>query len=114
MTRQETNEMRSKKVEPFVMLTVKLLKDKKLSDSAKVLYGLLLDRVRFMSSNKLYYTNEELSEIVGKSHDRITAYLKELDEAKYIKVTHAKGFWNNTWMNKRIITLKGKRASIVS
>ena len=66
---------------------------KKLSDGAKLLYAILLERMGLSVENDwedefeqvyIYYTNQSLRELLGWSHDKVTARLRELENAKLI------------------------------
>lgn len=66
---------------------------KKLSDGAKLLYAVLMERMGLSVENNweddysqvyIYYTNQSLRELLGWSHDKVTAKLRELENVKLI------------------------------
>ena len=66
----------------------------KLSDGAKLLYAVLLDRMHLSASNNrrdkagevyINYSNKELCMALNWSHDKVTKKLKELENVKLIR-----------------------------
>ena len=78
----------------FLRIPRQLIKDKRfknLSAEAKLLYGLLLDRMGLSSRNGghdeawrvyIYYTLQEIQEDLGCCHDTATKLLRELGSGK--------------------------------
>lgn len=79
---------------PFLRIPRQLIKDerfKHLSAEAKLLYGLLLDRMALSIRNGwrdeagrvyIYYTLQEIQEDLGCCHDTATKLLRELSSGK--------------------------------
>lgn len=67
---------------------------RELSDGAKLLYAVLLDRMNLSALNNwrdrmgdiyIYYSNKELCETLNWSHDKVTKKLRELENMKLLR-----------------------------
>lgn len=112
----------------FVRIPKLLLNDPKFADlsyGAVLAYGILLDRMGLSikngwhdENNRVYirYKVEDLSEILGKSEDTVSAYLKELENIGLIertrsglgkgKITYVKNFISSDLRDGNFITRK--------
>lgn len=81
---------------PKLLFTEKF---KTLSTDAKVLYGLMLDRLSLSTKNKwvdsdnrvfVYYTLENIMEDLGYGHNKCVALMQELDSIKGIGLIERK------------------------
>lgn len=76
--------------ESFIKIPIKVLKNFKLSDFQKILYGQILMLTH--SKGYCFASNSTLSRMLGKkSNDTITRGLKKLREEKYIEIKNYLG-----------------------
>jgi biotin operon repressor len=99
------NYIKKRKREPYVGIPIKILTNKKVTDGAMRLYGLIKNASFFSKTGKCRITNHEIDKKLGMKKTTIWRHLKNLQENNILSVDIKKIVYNGRASTSRVITL---------